>query len=96
MFRLSHAYFLEENPGPICLAYLLKSLIRAGVIKRNVSYTTFHRAIEHLTGRKIGIDSPQKRFGELKNFRLQKPQKGCWAKAKTIIVKWTEVFAEVA
>ena len=89
-------HFLEENPGPICLAYLLKSLIRAGVIKRNVSYTTFHRAIEHLTGRKIGIDSPQKRFGELKNFRLQKPQKGCWAKAKTIIVKWTEVFAEVA
>ena len=89
-------HFLEENPGPICLAYLLKSLIRAGVIKRNVSYTTFHRAIEHLTGRKIGIDSPQKRFGELKNFRLQKPQKGCWAKAKTIIVKWTEIFAEVA
>ena len=89
-------HFLEENPGPICLAYLLKSLIRAGVIKRNVSYTTFHRAIEHLTGREIGIDSPQKRFGELKNFRLQKPQKGCWAKAKTIIVKWTEVFAEVA
>ena len=88
--------FLEENPGPICLAYLLKSLIRAGAIKKNINYTTFHRAIEHLTGRKIGIDSPQKRFGELKNFRLQGPQKGCWAKAKTIIVNWTVIFEEVA
>lgn len=67
--------FLEENPGPIRLAYLLISLIRAGAIKKNVSYTTFHRAIEQLTGRKIGIDSPQKRFGELKSFGLQGPQK---------------------
>lgn len=88
--------FLEENPGPISLAYLLKSLIRAGAIKRKVNYTTFHRAIEHLTGRKIGIDSPQKRFGELKTFRLQESHKGCWAKAKTIIVKWIEIFEEVA
>ena len=88
--------FLEKNPGPICLAYLLKSLIRAGAIKKGINYTTFHRAIEHLTGRKIGIDSPQKRFGELKSFSLQEPQKGCWAKAKTIILNWTRIFEEVA
>lgn len=87
--------FLEENPGPIRLAYLLISLIRAGAIKKNVSYTTFHRAIEQLTGRKIGIDSPQKRFGELKSFGLQGPQKGCWAKAKAIIANWTEIFEKV-
>lgn len=87
--------FLDENPEPICLAYLLKSLIRAGAIKRNVNYTTFHRAIEHLTGRMIGIDSPQKRFGELKSFGLQGPQKGCWAKAKAIIANWTEIFEKV-
>lgn len=62
--------FNEENPGPICLAYLLIALIRAHAIKESVSYTTFHRAIEQFTGRKIGIDSPQKRYGELKDYRF--------------------------
>ena len=87
--------FIEENPGPICLAYLLIALIRADAIKKNVSYTTFHRAIEQLTGRKIGIDCPQKRYGELKDYRFSGPQKGCWAKAKQIIHLWTDIFAAV-
>ena len=87
--------FIEENPGPICLAYLLIALIRADAIKKNVCYTTFHRAIEQLTGRKIGIDCPQKRYGELKDYRFSGPQKGCWAKAKQIIYLWTDIFAAV-
>ena len=87
--------FTEENPGPICLAYLLIALIRAHAIKESVSYTTFHRAIEQFTGRKIGIDCPQKRYGELKDYRFSGPQKGCWAKAKQIIHLWTDIFAAV-
>lgn len=87
--------FIEENPGPICLAYLLIALIRADAIKKSVCYTTFHRAIEQLTGRKIGIDCPQKRYGELKDFRFSGPQKGSWAKAKHIIFRWTDIFEAV-
>ena len=87
--------FTEENPGPICLAYLLKALIRANAIKKSVSYTTFHRAIEQFTRRKIGIDCPQKRYGELKNYRFSGPQKGSWAKAKQIIFRWTDIFEAV-
>ena len=87
--------FIEENPGPICLAYLLIALIRAHAIKESVSYTTFHRAIEQFTGRKIGIDCPQKRYGELKDYRFSGPQKGSWAKAKQIIYLWTDIFAAV-
>ena len=87
--------FTEENPGPICLAYLLIALIRAHAIKESVSYTTFHRAIEQFTGRKIGIDCPQKRYGELKDYRFSGPQKGSWAKAKQIIYLWTDIFAVV-
>lgn len=87
--------FTEENPGPICLAYLLIALIRANAIKKSVSYATFHRAIEQLTGRKIGIDCPQKRYGELKDFRFCGPQKGSWAKAKQIIYRWTDIFEAV-
>ena len=87
--------FIDENLGPICLAYLLIALIRANAIKKSVSYTTFHRAIEQLTGRKIGIDCPQKRYGELKDFRFSGPQKGSWAKAKHIIFRWTDIFEAV-
>lgn len=87
--------FTKENPGPICLAYLLIALIRADAIKKSVSYATFHRAIEQLTGRKIGIDCPQKRYGELKDFRFCGPQKGSWAKAKYIIFRWTDIFEAV-
>ena len=87
--------FTEENPGPICLAYLLIALIRANAIKKNVGYTTFHRAIEQFTRRKIGIDCPQKRYGELKDYRFSGPQKGSWAKAKQIIYLWTDIFAAV-
>ncbi len=87
--------FTEENPGPICLAYLLIALIRADAITKNVSYTTFHRAIEQFTRRKIGIDCPQKRYGELKDYRFSGPQKGSWAKAKQIIYLWTDIFAAV-
>lgn len=87
--------FTEENPGPICLAYLLIALIRANAIKKSVSYTTFHRAIEQFTGRKIGVDCPQKRYGELKDFRFSGLQKGSWAKAKQIICRWTDIFEGV-
>ena len=87
--------FTEENPGPICLAYLLIALIRAHAIKESVSYTTFHRAIEQFTGRKIGVDCPQKRYGELKDYRFSGPQKGSWAKAKEIIFRWTDILEAV-
>ena len=87
--------FINENPGTICLAYLLKALIRANAIKKSVSYTTFHRSIEHFIGRKIGIDCPQKRYGELKDYRFSGPQKGSWAKAKEIIFRWTDIFEAV-
>ena len=87
--------FTEENPGPICLAYLLIALIRADAIKKNVGYTTFHRAIEQFTRRKIGIDCPQKRYGELKDYRFSGPQKGSWAKAKEIIFRWTDILEAV-
>lgn len=85
--------FTEENPGPICLAYLLKALTMADAVKKNISYATFHRAIEQLTGRKIGIDTPQKRYGELKDFGFHGPQKGSWARAKAIIYHWSDIFA---
>lgn len=88
-------HFIEENPGPICLAYLLIALIRADAIKKSVSYATFHRAIEQLAERKIGIDCPQRRYGELKDFRFSGPQKGSYAKAKQIIFRWTDIFEAV-
>ena len=87
--------FVEENPGAICLAYLLKALTMADAVKKNVSYATFHRAIEQLTGRKFGIDSPQKRFGEIKDFSFHGPQKGSWARAKAIIYRWANIFASL-
>lgn len=88
--------FIKENPGAICLAYLLKALIRADAIKESVSYATFHRAIEQFTGRKFGIDTPQKRFGEMKDFGFHGAQKGSWAKAKEIIFRWSHIFEAVA
>lgn len=88
--------FIKENPGAICLAYLLKALIRAEAINESVSYATFHRAIEQFTGRKFGIDSPQRRFGEIKDFGFHGVQKGSWAKAKEIIFRWSHIFEAVA
>ena len=88
--------FIKENPGAICLAYMLKALIRADAIKESVSYATFHRAIEQFTGRKFGIDTPQKRFGEMKDFGFHGAQKGSWAKAKEIIFRWSHIFEAVA
>ncbi len=88
--------FIDENPTSISLAYLLQALIRAKVVKKSVKYTTFHRAIEHFAGCKFGIDVPQKRFGELKDFTFRGQQKGSWAVAKDIIYTWTDIFAEVA
>lgn len=87
--------FTEENPGPICLAYLLKALTMADAVKKNISYATFHRAIEQFIGRKIEIDTPQKRYGELKDFGFHGPQKGSWARAKAIIYHWSDIFASV-
>ena len=88
--------FIKENPGAICLAYMLKALIRVDAIKESVSYATFHRAIEQFTGRKFGIDTPQKRFGEMKDFGFHGAQKGSWAKAKEIIFRWSRIFEAVA
>ena len=88
-------HFIKENPGAICLAYLLKALIRADAIKQSVSYATFHRAIEQFTGRKFGIDSPQRRYGEMKDFGFHGVQKGSWAKAKEIIFRWSRIFEAV-
>ena len=88
--------FIKENPGAISLAYLLKALIRAEAIKESVSYASFHRAIEQFTGRKFGIDSPQRRFGEIKDFGFHGVQKGSWAKAKEIIFRWSHIFEAVA
>ena len=88
--------FIKENPEAICLAYMLKALIRADAIKESVSYATFHRAIEQFTGRKFGIDTPQKRFGEMKDFGFHGAQKGSWAKAKEIIFRWSNIFEAVA
>ena len=88
--------FIKENPGAICLAYLLKALIRAEAINESVSYATFHHAIEQFTGRKFGIDTPQKRFGEMKDFGFHGAQKGSWAKAKEIIFRWSHIFEAVA
>ena len=88
--------FIKENSEAICLAYLLKALIRAEAIKESVSYATFHRAIEQFTGRKYGIDTPQRRFGEMKDFGFHGVQKGSWAKAKEIIFRWSHIFEAVA
>jgi hypothetical protein len=75
---------------------MLKALIRADAIKESVSYATFHRAIEQFTGRKFGIDTPQKSFGEMKDFGFHGAQKGSWAKAKEIIFRWSHIFEAVA
>lgn len=52
--------FLEENTEDISLAYLLKSLVKAGRIKASIKYMTFHRAIEQFYQRHYGHDIPQK------------------------------------
>ena len=87
--------FIKENPNAICLAYLLQALILSGAVKETVKYTTFHRAIEQFTGRRFGIDIPQKRFGELRDIDLSVPQKGSWARARDIISRWKDIFKDL-
>lgn len=85
--------FLEENTEDISLAYLLKSLVKAGRIKASIKYMTFHRAIEQFYQRHYGHDIPQKRYGEIKDIILTSPQKGnSYIKAKRIIDRWTDYF----
>ena len=87
--------FLSENSDDICLAYLLRSLVRSGKVKDTIPYMTFHRAIEQFTGRHVGHDIPQKRYGELKTFSLNSPPYGdSFKRAKRIVDKWTRIFAE--
>ena len=87
--------FLSENSDDICLAYLLRSLVRSGKVKDTIPYMTFHRAIEQFTGQHIGHDIPQKRYGELKTFSLNSPPYGdSFKRAKRIVDKWTRIFAE--
>ena len=86
--------FLEENTEDISLAYLLKSLIKSGKIKASTRYMTFHRAIEQFFQRHYGHDIPQKRYGEIKELTLNSPQReSSYTKAKRIIDRWTDYFA---
>ena len=85
--------FLEENTEDISLAYLLKSLVKAGRIKASIKYMTFHRAIEQFYQRHYGHDIPQKRYGEIRDITLTSPQRGnSYIKAKRIIDRWTDYF----
>lgn len=85
--------FLEENTEDISLAYLLKSLVKAGRIKASTRYMTFHRIIEQFSQRHYGHDIPQKRYGEIKELNLNSPQRGnSYIKAKRIIDRWTDYF----
>ena len=86
--------FLLENTEDICLAYLLRSLVKVGKIKSNTSYMTFHRAIEQFSGRRYGYDVPQKRYGELKELSLDvMPRETSFKRAKRIIDEWASRFA---
>ena len=86
--------FLEENTEDISLAYLLKSLVKSGKIKASTRYMTFHRAIEQFSQQHYGHDIPQKRYGEIKELTLNSPQRGnSYTKAKRIIDRWTDYFA---
>lgn len=85
--------FLEENTEDISLAYLLKALVKAGMVKASIRYMTFHRAIEQFSQRHYGHDIPQKRYGELKDMAMSSLQRGnSYAKAKRIIDRWTDYF----
>lgn len=85
--------FLEENTEDISLAYLLKALVKAGMVKASIRYMTFHRAIELFSQRHYGHDIPQKRYGEIKDMTLNSPQRGSsYTKAKRIIDRWSEYF----
>ncbi|MCD8202698.1 MAG: DUF6043 family protein [Prevotella sp.] len=86
--------FIHDYPDNICLAYLLQSLVKAGAVKQGTSYIAFHRAIERLTGKHYGIDTPQRRYGELQTFTLNGPQKGSWKRAKEITMLWTAIFRD--
>lgn len=86
--------FLEENTEDINLAYLLKSLVKSDKIKASTRYMTFHRAIEQFSQRHYGHDIPQKRYGEIKELTLNGSQMGnSYTKAKRIIDRWTDYFA---
>lgn len=86
--------FLEENTEDISLAYLLKSLVKSGKIKASTRYMTFHRAIEQFFQRHYGHDIPQKRYGKIKELTLNSPQReSSYTKAKRIIDRWTDYFA---
>ena len=86
--------FLKENTEDISLAYLLKSLVKSGKIKASTRYMTFHRAIEQFSQRHYGHDIPQKRYGEIKELTLNSSQRGSsYTKAKRIIDRWTDYFA---
>lgn len=85
--------FLHDNQEDMCLAYLLRALVKAKKIKPSVKYMVFHRAIENFTEQTFGHDVPQKRYGEIKEMSLTEPQRGkSYKKAKQLIDHWTEYF----
>lgn len=95
--KTSIKQFLIKHPEPIALAYLLRALINANKINANLKYTSFHRAIEQFSSKKYGIDVPQKRFGELKVFSLNSPQKDkSFSRAKEIVDEWTTIFKGIS
>ncbi len=86
-------FFLEEHTEDISLAYLLKTLVKTGMVKASIRYMTFHRAIEQFSQRHYGHDIPQKRYGEIKELTLNSLQMGnSYTKAKRIIDRWTDYF----
>lgn len=89
--------FLKEHTESISLAYLLKALVNANKINKRVEYIVFHRLIEEFSQKKYGIDTPQKRYGELKELSLDNTLEGkSYIQAKETIDKWTTIFKTIS
>ena len=89
--------FLKEHTESISLAYLLKALVNANKINKRVEYIVFHRSIEQFSQKEYGIDTPQKRYGELKELSLDNTLEGkSYIQAKETIDKWTTIFKTIS
>ena len=89
--------FLKEHTKAISLAYLLKALVNANKIDKGIEYIVFHRSIEQFSKKKYGIDTPQKRYGELKELSLDNNLEGkSYIQAIETIEKWTTIFMTIS
>lgn len=89
--------FLKEHTEAISLAYLLKALVNANKINKRVEYIVFHRSIELFSKKEYGIDTPQNRYGELKELSLDNTLEGeSYIQAKKTIDKWTTIFKTIS